>query len=35
MNKINNSTDLDFDNNIMLVKDKFYATFKNNYNKIK
>ena len=34
-NKINNSTDLDFDDNIMLVKDKFYVTFKNNYNKIK
>ena len=30
-----NSTDLDFDNNIMLVKDNFYITFKNNYNKIK
>ena len=35
INKINNSTDLDFDNNIMLVKDNFYVTFKNNYNKIK
>ena len=30
-----NSTDLDFNNNIMLVKDNFYVTFKNNYNKIK
>ena len=30
-----NSTDLDFDNNIMLVKDNFYIEFKNNYNKIK
>ena len=30
-----NSTDLNFDNNIMLVKDNFYVTFKNNYNKIK
>ena len=30
-----NSTDLDFDNNIMLVKDNFYIKFKNNYNKIK
>ena len=30
-----NSTDLDFDKNIMLVKDNFYITFKNNYNKIK
>ena len=30
-----NSTDLDFDNNIMLVKDNFYVTFKNNHNKIK
>ena len=30
-----NSTDLDFDNNIMLVKDNFYITFENNYNKIK
>ena len=34
MNKTN-STDLNFDNNIMLVKDNFYVTFKNNYNKIK
>ena len=34
-NKINNSTGLDFDNNIMLVKYNFYVTFKNNYNKIK
>ena len=30
-----NSTDLDFDNNIMYVKDNFYIKFKNNYNKIK
>ena len=30
-----NSTDLDFDKNVMLVKDNFYVTFKNNYNKIK
>ena len=30
-----NSTDLDFDKNIMLVKDNFYVTFRNNYNKIK
>ena len=30
-----NLTDLDFDKNIMLVKDNFYVTFKNNYNKIK
>ena len=30
-----NSTDLDFNTNIMLVKDNFYVTFKNNYNKIK
>ena len=30
-----NSTDLDSDNNIMLVKDNFYITFENNYNKIK
>ena len=30
-----NPTDLDFDNNIMLVKDNFYIKFKNNYNKIK
>ena len=29
-----NSTDLDFDKNIMLVKDNFYVTFNNNYNKI-
>ena len=29
-----NSTDLDFNNNIMLVKGNFYITFKNNYNKI-
>ena len=29
-----NSTDLDFNNNIMLVKDNFYIKFKNNYNKI-
>ena len=29
-----NSTDLDFDKNIMLVKDNFYITFNNNYNKI-
>ena len=29
-----NSTDLNFDKNIMLVKDNFYITFKNNYNKI-
>ena len=34
LNKTNTS-DLDFDNNIMLVKDNFYFTFKNNYNKIK
>ena len=34
-NKTNNSTDLNFDNNTMLVKDNFYYTFKNNYNKIK
>ena len=34
LNKTNTS-DLDFDKNIMLVKDKFYVTFKNNYNKIK
>ena len=34
LNKTNTS-DLDFDNNIMLVKDNFYVTFKNNYNKIK
>ena len=30
-----NSTDLDFNNNIMLVKDNFNINFKNNYNKIK
>ena len=30
-----NSTDLDFNKNIMLVKDNFYITFTNNYNKIK
>ena len=30
-----NSTDLNFDNNIMLVKDNFYIKFENNYNKIK
>ena len=30
-----NSTNLDFDNNIMYVKDNFYVKFKNNYNKIK
>ena len=29
-----NSTHLNFDNNIMLVKDNFYITFNNNYNKI-
>ena len=29
-----NSTDLDFNNNIMLVKDNFYIEFKNNYNTI-
>ena len=29
-----NSTDLDFDKNIMLVKDNFYIAFNNNYNKI-
>ena len=34
LNKIN-STDLDFNNNIMFVKDNFYVKFKNNYNKIK
>ena len=34
-NRINNSTDLNFDNNTMLVKDDFYYTFKSNYNKIK
>ena len=30
-----NASDLDFDKNIMLVKDNFYIIFKNNYNKIK
>ena len=30
-----NSTDLDFNNNIMLVKNNFYVKFNNNYNKIK
>ena len=30
-----NTSDLDFDKNIMLVKDNFYVTFNNNYNKIK
>ena len=34
LNKTNTS-DLNFDNNIMLVKDNFYVTFENNYNKIK
>ena len=34
LNKTNTS-DLDFDKNIMLVKDNFIVTFKNNYNKIK
>ena len=34
LNKTNTS-DLDFDKNIMLIKDNFYFTFKNNYNKIK
>ena len=29
------STDSDFDNNIMFVKDNFYIKFKNNCNKIK
>ena len=33
LNKTNTS-DLNFDNNIMLVKDNFYVTFNNNYNKI-
>ena len=33
LNKTNTS-DLNFDNNIMLVKDNFYFTFNNNYNKI-
>ena len=32
---IPNKTDLDFENNIMLVKNNFYIRFKNNYNKIK
>ena len=30
-----NKSDLNFNNNIMLVKDNFYFTFNNNYNKIK
>ena len=30
-----NSSNLNFDTNIMLVKNNFYVTFKNNYNKIK
>ena len=34
-NKTNNSIDLNFDNNTILVKDNFFHTFKNNYNKIK
>ena len=34
LNKTNTS-DLDFDKNIMLIKDNFYFTFKDNYNKIK
>ena len=34
LNKTNTS-DLNFDNNIMLVKDNFYVTLNNNYNKIK
>ena len=34
LNKTNTS-DLNFNNNIMLVKDNFYVTFNNNYNKIK
>ena len=34
LNKTNTS-DLNFNNNIMLLKDNFYVTFKNNYNKIK
>ena len=34
LNKTNTS-DLNFNNNNMLVKDNFYITFKNNYNKIK
>ena len=33
LNKTNTS-DLDFDKNVMLVKDNFYVTFNNNYNKI-
>ena len=33
LNKTNTS-DLDFDKNIMLIKDNFYITFNNNYNKI-
>ena len=33
LNKTNTS-DLDFDKNIMLVEDNFYVTFNNNYNKI-
>ena len=33
LNKTNTS-DLNFDNNIMLIKDNFYVTFNNNYNKI-
>ena len=33
--KTNNSADLNFDNNTMLVEDNFYYTLKNNYNKIK
>ena len=33
--KTNNLTDLNFNNNTMLVGDKFYYAFKNNYNKIK
>ena len=34
LNKTNTS-DLDFDKNIMLVKDNFYVTFNSDYNKIK
>ena len=34
LNKTNTS-DLDFNTNIMLVKDNFYISFNNNYNKIK
>ena len=30
-----NTSDLDFDKNIMLVKDNFYVTFNSDYNKIK